>query len=282
MRLIKWIKLKNKNTALTLAMVGALVLALYAGMALKTPHPMDKLFTDYLDVVNHVHVVNFKSGVVITEFDNSGEPSKEIQMKREGIFDAWSKYVNCRNVNQFTDMQEDGKEVEEETSLTQESKGKMVLLPTSEEFYKNGIYLRQDRNTGSWTRTASDQLNIFEMLPFNSELLNRYAKHYKSENRGKFVVFFFSVDPNYLTRTFPDLPATLGYDFKPEYTEGTIKMLVYPDTLLPRRIYSIYRIKDRKTGRNYEFYLDTYYSENEDYEDMEEPAIPREVIEQAR
>ena len=275
------LKLKNRTTFLALAGAAALILALYVGMALKTEHPMDKLFRDYIDVVNHAHVVNYKSGVIITEFDEAGEAVKEIQMKREGIFDAWSKYVNNRNVSRFSEIEDNGKEVEEETSLTQEADGQMVLLPISEEFYKNGVYLRQDRDTGKWARSTTNQINMFEMLPFNSELLNRYAKHYKSENRGKFVVFFFSVDTKYLTRTFPELPATLGYNISPKYTEGTIKMLVYPDTLLPRRIYSIYRITDKDTGKNYEFYLDTYYSENEDYEDMEEPKIPSDLLSKA-
>ena len=275
-------KLKNRKIILSLAAAAALILAMYIGMAIKTQHPMDKLYTDYLDTVNHAHVVNFKSGVVITEFNAKGEVSKELQMKREGIFDAWSKFVNCRNVAKFTAMENEEKKIEEETSLTQEAKGKMILLPVSEEYYKNGTYLKEDRKTGAWSQTDGEQLNIFEMLPFNSELLNRYAKHYKSDNRGKFVVFFFSVDPNYLTRTFPYLPQTLGYDFKAKYTEGTIKMLVYPDTLLPRRIYSIYRITDESTGKNYEFYLDTYYSQNEKYEDMEEPSIPQKILEQVR
>lgn len=274
-------RLKSKKTFWALAAAAALIIALYIGMAVKSEHPMDKLYTDCIDVVNHVHVVNFKSGVVITEFDETGEILKEIQMKREGIFDAWSKFVNSRNVPRFSEIEDNGREVEEQTSLTQEAKGKMVLLPISEEYYKNGVYLAQDRDTKAWSRTTREQLNIFEMLPFNSELLNRYAKHYKSENRGKFVVFFFSIDPNYLTRAFPEIPATLGYDFKAKFTEGTIKMLVYPDTLLPRRIYSIYRVEDTETGKNYEFYLDTYYSENEDYDDMEEPAIPRDIFEQA-
>jgi hypothetical protein len=263
-----------RKPILIFAAAAVVILAVYVGMALETEHPMDKLYRDYIDVVNHVHVVNYKSGVVITEFDDAGEPANEIQMKREGIFDAWSKYLNNRNVSRFTDLEDNGKEVEEETSLTQEAHGKMVLLPIKEEFFKNGVYLSQDRDSQKWARKAVQEYRIFEMLPFDSELLNRYAKHYKSENRGKFVVFFYSVDPNYLTRTFPDLPKTLGYDFIPEYTEGTIKMLVYPDTLLPRRIYSIYRIKDTETGKSYEFYLDTYYSENEDYEDMEEPKLP--------
>ncbi|HHX95721.1 MAG TPA: hypothetical protein GX691_07885 [Clostridia bacterium] len=281
MKLKSGMKIDNRRILWALAAAAAVITALYIGMALKTEHPMDKLYTDYIDVVNHVHVVNFKSGVVISELDDSEEVIDELQMKREGIFDAWSKFVNCRNVARFSEIEDNGKEVEEETSLTQEAKGEMVLLPVMEEYYKNGVYLAQDRDTKEWTRSTREQLNIFEMLPFNSELLNRYAKHYKSENRGKFVVFFFSVDPNYLTRTFPDITATLGYDFKAKFTEGTIKMLVYPDTLLPRRIYSIYRIEDRETGKNYEFYLDTYYSENEDYEDMEEPVIPRDIIETA-
>ncbi len=270
-------KSRIKKPVLLLAVAAVLILAVYVGRAIETEHPMDKLYREYIDVVNHVHVVNYKSGVVITEFDDAGEPAAEIQMKREGIFDAWSKYLNNRNVPRFTDLEENGKEIEEETSLTQEAQGKMVLLPTKEEYFKNGVYLRQDRDTEAWTKSEVQKYRIFEMLPFDSELLNRYAKHYKSDNRGKFVVFFFSVDPNYLTRTFTDLPATLGYDFSPEYTEGTIKMLVYPDTLLPRRIYSIYRIKDTETGKSYEFYLDTYYSENEDYEDMEEPALPQQT-----
>jgi len=267
----------RKKTLIGAGVLGAGLIILYIGMALRTEHPMDRLFTDYVEAVNKVHVVNFKSGVVITEFDDQGNEARELQMKREGIFDAWSKFVNSRNVARFTDI-EDNKEVEEETSLTQEAKGEMVLLPTSEEYFKNGVYLAQDRETKSWFRTTRDEYTIFEMLPLNSELLNRYAKHYESDNRGKFVVFFFSVDPNYLTRTFPDLPATLGYNFDPKFTEGTIKMLVYPDTLIPRRIYSIYRIEDTETGKKYEFYLDTYYSESEDYEEEEEPAIPRDLL----
>lgn len=275
-------KERKIKTLAILAVSTALIAALYIGMAIRTEHPMDKLYTDYIDEVNHVHVVNFKSGVIISELNKDGEVIVERQMKREGVFDAWSKFVNTRNVIRFTDLEDNGKEVEEETSLTQEAKGQMVLLPTSEEYYKNGTYLKQDRETETWTKTAVDQFNIFEMLPFDSELLNRYAKHYKSENRGKFVVFFFSVDPHYLNRTFPGLPATLGYEFIPEYAEGTIKMLVYPDTLIPRRIYSIYRMKDKETGKNYEFYLDTYYSENQDYEDMEEPTIPNSILKQAK
>ena len=258
------LKLKKQTVVIALAAGAALILAVYIGMALKTEHPMDKLYRDYIDVVNHAEMVNYKSGVVLTEFDNAGEAVSEIQMKREGVFDAWNKHFSNRNVAKFTDIENNGEEVEEETSLSQQADGQMVLLPVSEETYLDGVYSQKDRATGKWTRSNTDRLTIFEMLPFNSELLNRYAKHYKSENRGKFVVFFFSVDPEYLTRTFPNLPATLGYDFTAEYTEGTIKMLVYPDTLLPRRIYSIYRITDTDTGKNYEFYLDTYYSAAEE------------------
>lgn len=253
-------KPKRKTVFLALTAGAALILAVYVGMALKTEHPMDKLYREYMDVVNHIETVNYKSGVVITELDQDEEAVEEIQMKREGMFNAWTKRFTNRNVARFTDIEDNGENVEEETSLTQQADGKIVLPPVSDEFYKEGMYLQKDRATGEWSQFETDQLTIFEMLPFNSELLNRYAKHYKSENRGKFVVFFFSVNPTYLNHNFPDLPATLGYDIDPGYHEGTIKMLVYPDTLLPRRIYSIYRITDRNTGKNYEFYLDTYYS----------------------
>ena len=84
---------------------------------------MDKLYTDYIDVVNHVHVVNFKSGVY-QRIGRLRRSIDELQMKREGIFNAWSKFVNCRNVARFSEIEDNGKEVEEETSLTQEAKAK--------------------------------------------------------------------------------------------------------------------------------------------------------------
>lgn len=267
-----------------LGALAAIILSFYVGMALETEHPMDRLYNNFIDRVNHVHVVNFKSGIEISEFAgaNSEKPVDKVRMKREGIFDAWSKFINFRNVEQFTDLEGKNKEeVEEDTSLTRQEQGKIVLLPTSEVYFKNHILLAQDREAKEWSKTSREQLNIFEMLPFNSELLNRYAKHYKSENRGKFVVFFFSVDPNYLTRTFSDVLPSYGYNFKPKFTEGTIKMLVYPDTLVPRRIYSIYRITDTKTDKSYEFYFDTWYSPNEDYKGMKEPALPRDILDRA-
>ncbi|MBO8129066.1 MAG: hypothetical protein H0Z39_07700 [Peptococcaceae bacterium] len=246
-----------------LSSFAAVILALYIGMAIQREHPMDQLYDAVINKINHVHVINFKSGFIITQYQN-GEIVNQWQMKREGTYNAWSKYLNFRNVLQFSHLKEkDKKEVEEKTSLSSEPKGNMVLLPVEEAYFQDGVYLTKDRQTKTWTAQQKDSFDLLELLPFNAELLNRYAKHYKSENRGKFVVFFFSVDPDYLSRTFPTIFESYGYDFPVKFTEGTIKMLVYPDTLLPRRIYSIYKIENLETGEIFEFNIDTYYSERE-------------------
>lgn len=265
-----------------LSSIAAVILSLYIGMAIRTEHPMNQLYDSVIDKINHTHVVNFKSGFAVNQYNN-GQITEQWQMKREGTYDAWSKYLNFRNVLQFTNIdQQDKEEVEEKTSLSQDPKGNMILLPIQETFFKNGLYLTQNRETGLWTSQSKDSFQLLELLPLNAELLNRYAKHYKSENRGKFVVFFFSVDPNYLSRTFPTILESDNLSFPMRFKEGTIKMLAYPDSLLPRRVYSIYKIENLETGEVFEYNIDTYFSENEDYQDLEEPAIPHDVLERAK
>lgn len=238
----------------------AVILACYAGMAWQREHPMDQLYAAVIDEVNKAEAVNFKSGLIVTRQRN-GETMEEWQMKREGVYDVWHKNLHYRNVPQFSHLEgEEKKQVEQRTSLSPGEQGEITLLPVAEVRYENGVYREQDRATRAWSVRERAAYNILEILPFNAELLNRYAKHYESDNRGKFVVFFFSIDPEYLSRTFPAVLESYGYSFPPEFTEGTIKLLVYPDTLIPRRVYSIFRVTDPTTGENYEFNLDTYFS----------------------
>lgn len=264
----------KKKMILTLLI--SIILSLYIGMALQKEHPTEQLFESMVDKINSTHVVKFKSGFAVNVYDKNEELTYKWQMKREGTYDAWSKYLNFRNVLQFENGKND--KADEKTSLSINPDGNMIALPISETYYKNNMYFTQDRESDIWTYQSKNSFDLLELLTFNSEVLNRYAKHYKSENRGKFVVFFFSVDPNYLTRTFSDILESDDLSFPYRLKEGTIKVLVYPDTLLPRRIYSFFQIENLETQELYKYNINTYFSEDETYQDMEEPAIPYEIL----
>ena len=235
-----------------------------------------------IDKMNSVHVINFKSGTGVSVYNVYEEREELIyqwQMKREGEYDAWSKYLHLKNVPRF-EYEQDQDDVEKDTSLSFEpSDGNLLLLPTKEVYFKNKMYFTLDRESNTWSYQAKDYFNLLELLPFNSEVLNRYAKHYKSDNRGKFTVFFFSIDPNYLTRTFSNILESEDLDFPFRFREGTVKTLVYPDSDLPIRIYSLYVIENLETKEIYRYNITTYFSENEEFEDNQEPAIPKQILE---
>jgi hypothetical protein len=267
--LTKWNK---KNLLFTLVVA---ILFLYVGMALRTDHPNDQLYDAVTAKMNKAHVVSFKSGFAVNKYDKfKGEIREQWQFKRRGTYDAWSQFLHYKNLTHFEDLETSNKDEDEETSLTPKASGNMIALPTKEAYFKNGMYYEQNRASGLWATQEKHSFDLLELLPLNAELLNRYAKNYKSENRMRFVVYFYSIDPNYLTRTFPAILESHGLDFPIRFKEGTIKTLVYPDTNLPRRIYSIYLIENMKTGEVYEYNIDTYFSEDENYNGMDEPAIP--------
>jgi hypothetical protein len=261
----------------------AVIFALYVGMATRTAHPMDELFDTMVDKMNETRVVKFKSGFAINVYDPAKPEDKEQwQFKRQGTYDAWSKYLHFKNLTHFENLvsneDEEAEEAEEKTSLSIEERGNMVALPLKEAYFKNGMYFGKNRASGLWTYQEKHSFDLLELLPLNAEILNRYAKYYKSDNRGRFVVYFFSVDPNYLTRTFPNILESDGHTFPIRFKEGTIKTLVYPDTNLPRRIYAIYLIENLETGEIYEYNIDTYFSEDQTYQEPDEPGIPWNIM----
>lgn len=256
----------------------SIILAFYAGASIYKGHPMDDLYVSVVNKINDTHVIKFKSGFAVNEYNLNGEITNQWQMKREGTYDAWSKFLHYKNVSQY-EPDNDSEDVEEKTSLSfNNSGGNLRLYPIEETYFKNRMYYALDRESKTWSYQPMNSYDLLELFPFDSEILNRYAKHYKSENRGKFVVLFYSVDPNYLTRTYPEILKQDGYEFSYRFVEGTIKMLVYPDTLVPRRIYSIYRIENLETGEIIEYNIDSYYSEDDSFMPDEEPAIPEEII----
>ncbi len=261
-----------------ISFIATSIISLYIGMALTKEPPMDHLYHQMVDKINTTHVIKFKSGFAIDEYNVNNEVTNQWQFKREGTYDAWSKYLHLKNVETF-DQDSNNKESDEDTSLTYKpSGGTQVLLPTKELYFKNKMYFSLDRKSNQWIYKDRNAYTTIELLPFNSEILNRYAKHYKSENRGQFVVYFYSVDPNYLSRTFPNIIENEDYHFPYIFREGTIKLLVYPDTLLPRRIYAIYKIENLENHKTYVYHIDSYFSEDESYQGDEEPAIPQEIL----
>lgn len=264
-----------------LVILASVVLALYVGMASQASHPADQLFDSMVTEINDARVVSFKSSFANILYDSKQEEIKEQwQYKRRGTYDAWSKFLHFENVTRFVDPSEgaEDEEAEEKTSLSPDASGNIISLPIKEAFFKNGMYFQQHRASELWEYQSKHSYDLIELLPLNAEVLNKYATYYKADNRGKFVVYFFSVDPNYLTRTFPDILQSDGYDFPMRFREGTIKALVYPDTNLPRRIYSHYLIENLDTGDIYQYNIDTYFSVDYTYPEPDEPAIPWQIL----
>ncbi|MGD9677917.1 MAG: hypothetical protein AB7V16_06105, partial [Vulcanibacillus sp.] len=196
---------------------------------------------------------------------------------RQGIYDAWSSYLHYKNVINYEYDQDDINYKEEDTSLSFDQTGNMITLPIKEAYFDNKMLYSFDRDSEIWSSQHMSGFNLLELLPLDAELLNRYADHYDTDNRGKFVVFFFTVDADYLTKNYPDILKSDSLDFPYKFTEGIIKMLVYPDTMLPRRIYSIYTIENLDTHEVYVYNLDTYFSDNEDFPNNK-PEIPDDIL----
>lgn len=262
----------------TLLITGILIVfAFYIGMAIQTDHPMNQLYDSAIEKINNTHVVNFKSGFVVKVYDENENIINEWQMKRQGIYDAWSDYLHYKNVIRFEYDEDDNQPKEENTSLSFDPTGNMIELPIKEAYFDNKTLFSLDRESETWSSQDMEQFDLLELLPLDAELLNRYATLFDTDNRGKFVVFFFSVDPEYLTKSFSNILESDDFDFPYKFNEGTIKMLVYPDTMLPRRIYSLYLIENLETHEIYEYNLDTYFSDNEDFLENK-PTIPYNVI----
>lgn len=252
------------------------ILAFYTGMAINQEHPMDELHSTVIDKINDSHVINFKSGYLIEVYNSRDVIIDQWQYKQQGIFDAYSKYLNTQNVKQFDFELMNKDEINNKTSLSFEEKGELLFLPISEVYYKNNDLFYLDRLTNTWSYQQKNSYAILELLVFNSELLNRYSTYYKSDNRGEFVVFYYSIDPEYLTKEYPNILEANNLSFPYKFTEATIKLLVYPDTTLPRRVYSIFHLENLDTHDLYSIKIDTYFSENEEF-DNTEPEIPANI-----
>lgn len=252
------------------------VLAFYVGMAIQTEHPMDQLYDSAIEEINKAHVVNFKSGFVVKLYNEDEEIVDQWQMKRQGIYDVWSNYLHYKNVLKY-EYDDDDVVEEDDTSLSFDPTGKTITLPIEEVYFDNEMFYSFDRDGETWSYQQKDEFHLLELLPFDAELINRYAELDKMENRGKFVVLFFSVDTDYLTKNYPNILESDSLDFPYKFNEGTIKILIFPDTMLTRRVYSKYLIENLETHEVYEYNLDTYFSENEDFPDNN-PEIPNEIL----
>ncbi len=261
-----------------LVMICTAVLAFYLGMVINADHPADDLYHDIVNKINNSRVVNFQSGNVIRLFDAEMTTVKESwQLKRKGTYDVFSKYLHYQNMSRFEESLLIDEEADQTTSLTPATAGNVLSLPVKEVYFKNGMYFEQSRVTGQWRYEAKRAFDLIDLLPLNAELLNRYGSYYRAENRGPFVVFYVSVDPSYLTRTFPDILASDDQSFPIRFHEGTLKLLVYQDSLLPKRVYGLYLIENLETGDIYQYNTDTYFSENRNYRGRQEPAIPQRI-----
>lgn len=144
-------------------------------------------------------------------------------------------------------------------------------------FYKDYDYFYLDKDSNKWAYQEKNSYDLLELFIFNSEILNRYSTCYETDNRGEFVVFYYSVDPEYLTTNYPDILKASDLSFPYKFTDAIVKLVVYPDTTLPRRIYSIFHVENLETHELININIDSYFSENEDYLENEHPEIPIDI-----
>lgn len=242
--------------------VSLIVLAFYLGSVLKADHPMMRLYKEAIVSINQAELVNFKSLIVVRESDGA---SDEIwRLKRQGVYNAKNGDFHYKNVATYEYPEDDPRSKQQDTSLSFEETGTLVTPAIVEAYYHNQFLRYYDRDQEVWLGSDFQDLYLFEFLPFHADLINRQVEHIESENRGKFVVYTFVVDPDFLNRTFPQLLVADDLDFEPRFLEGEIKILIYPDTSLTRRIYSDFVLVNPETGQQYVYQVDSYYSANED------------------
>ncbi|MGD9679088.1 MAG: hypothetical protein AB7V16_12160, partial [Vulcanibacillus sp.] len=114
--------MKNMKKPLFITIIIA-IFAFYIGMAVKSEHPMDQLYDSAIEKINKTHVVNFKSGFVVEVYNEDKELVDQWQMKRQGIYDAWSSYLHYKNVINYEYDQDDINYKEEDTSLSFDQTG---------------------------------------------------------------------------------------------------------------------------------------------------------------
>lgn len=263
---------KNIIIAVTLT-----ILAFYTGMAINQDHPMDELHSSVIDTINDNHVLNFKSGYIFYTYNSKEEIIDEWQYKQQGIYDTYSKYLHVENAIQFDYEDADEDNIDNQTSLSFEKNGELINLPVKESFYKDYDYFYLDKDSNKWAYQEKNSYDLLELFIFNSEILNRYSTCYETDNRGEFVVFYYSVDPEYLTTNYPDILKASDLSFPYKFTDAIVKLVVYPDTTLPRRIYSIFHVENLETHELININIDSYFSENEDYLENEHPEIPIDI-----
>ncbi len=249
--------------------VSLIVLAFYLGSVLKADHPIMRLYKEAIVSINQAELVNFKSLIVVRELDGAGSQeltdSDQIwRLKRQGVYNVKSGDFHYKNVATYEYPADDPRSKQQDTSLSFEETGTLLTPAIVEAYYYDQLLRYYDRDQESWLGSDFQDLYLFEFLPFHADLINRQVEHIDSENRGKFVVYTFHVDPEFLTRTFPQLLVADDLDFEPNFLEGQIKILIYPDTSLTRRIYSDFVLANPETGKRYAYQVDSYYSANED------------------
>lgn len=250
----------KKNLLIAASLI---VLAFYLGSVLKADQPVLRLYKDAIKSINQAELINFKSLAVVRENGTDGNSDTAWRLKRQGVYDVKRGNLHYKNVLAYEYDQDDPRSKEEDTSLSFEEIGTLYMPQIKEAYYKNGRLQVLDRDLLEWADSELAQLFLIELLPFNADLINRQIELKASENRGKFVVYTLDINADFLSRNFDSILLADDLDFEARFVSGSLKILIYPDTGLTRRIYSDYIIENPATGQRYTYQLDTYFSANE-------------------
>jgi hypothetical protein len=234
--------------------------AFYLGLIIDQKHPIDTLYVEAINSINQAEAIKFKSLLVV------GTPDGTVHYRRQGIYDVSSGDLNYLNVANYQFAEDDPRNKEEGTSFSFEAGGTLKMLPIQEAYYCRPLISMLDRGTQERTESELTEFTLLELLPFDADIINRQVMLQSSENRGKFVVYSFTVDTEYLSKHFPRILLADGLDFTAVFVDANIKILVYPDTTLTRRVFSDFTIQSKETGERYQFQLDSYFFDNEDKE----------------
>lgn len=240
------------------------IAAFYLGSVIGTNHPIDTLYEDAITSINEAELINFKSLLVVNKLKtDSNAKADSWHYKRQGVYDVSSGDLHYLNVRNYQYDDGDPRNEEEDTSLSFTEAGTLITLPIQEAYYHKPVISVLARETAEWTDWGLDDFRLLELLPFDADIINRQTTLTNSENRGKFVVYSFDVNTDYLTQNFSRILLADDMNFSAHFVEAEFKVLIYQDTTLTRRIYSDFLIENRKTGERYTFQLDTYFSANE-------------------
>lgn len=255
----------KQNILIALMLV---VAAFYFGSVIGKDHPIDILYEEAITSINDAELINFKSLLVVEKLDadNDIDAAHDADIwhyKRQGVYDVSSGDLHYLNVRNYQYDDGDPRNKEEDTSLSFTEAGRLITLPIQEAYYQKPVISLLNRESGQWSDWGLADFRLLELLPFDADIINRQVTLTDSENRGKFVVYSFDVDLDYLTRNFSRILLADDLNFPATFVAAEFKILIYQDTTLTRRIYSDFLIENKDTGQRYSFQLDTYFSANE-------------------